>query len=564
MTPRTGARLLVAAAVWLVVLGTLAVGYRYGLAPYLERRSEVRRLTTEYTTLLQEAAKRQVRAEPMPAGSDPAVLAALVDDLKLRLTGAAGSTSATPFRVAIAMDSFSGYAVLRSEVFKKRLANEGVQVEFVDDGADYAKRLRSVATGQTPLAVFTIDALIKASADAGSSPATIVLVIDESVGADAMIAYSKSFPNLDALNRSDIKFVTVRFAPSETLARVVLGSFNLDKVASDPFSPAKSAEEVYQRIARASPDQPSVYVLWEPYVSKALQVPGTHVLIDSSRFRGYIVDVLVVQREYLLEHEDRVRVIVENYLRSAHELARAPGGMAAVVRADAAAQNEPLTAEQAGKLAKGIWWKNTTENYGDFGIVKERSEPGRETRTLAHMINNITHVLRSTGAIQRDPTDGEAGKFFYDRVARSLFESGFHPSLGTATGTETSSPTPELPTLSPDQWDALIPVGTLQVERIVFARGTSDLTEQSRQALTRLAATLQSFPTYYVLVRGQARSDGDPEANKKLAQQRAAGAAEFLLQAGIPAARIRAVSIPPAGAGGESQSVTFVLGQLPY
>jgi outer membrane protein OmpA-like peptidoglycan-associated protein len=550
--------LLVAAVVWLVLLGGLAAAYHFGVRPYLSRRSEVRRLTGEYATLVQEARKRNIAAAPLPDSSDPAVLAPAVEDLKLRLTGASGLPAPTAWKASLSLDSFSGYAIFRSEAFKKHLASGGGQVELVDDGADYTRRLRSIATGQTPMAVFTVDALIKTCADTGAAPATIVLVIDESVGADAMVGYSKVFPNLDALNRPDTRIVAVRSSPSETLARVVMGSFDLRKLPKEPFAEAKSAQDVLQRVTRAKADDPTVYVLWEPYVSKALQAPGTHVLIDSSKFRGYIVDVLVAQREYLLEHEDHVRAVVEAYLRAAHDLAARPGGMADAVRADAAAQGEPITADQATRLAKGIWWKNTTDNYADLGVAARAGEqPG-----LVRSISNITQVLMTTGAIQREPLDGDVAKLFYPQVARSLQEAGFHPGLGA--GKDATLPAPELVALTPEQWDTLVPVGTLQVERIVFARGTGELTEQGRHALGRLAETLRSFPNYYVLVRGQSRADGDADANRQLAERRAAGAAEFLMKSGIAQARIRTTSAAPAGSGGESQSVTFVLGQLPY
>lgn len=563
MNERKGVRLLVVVAVWLALLVGVGAAYRYGLSPYLTRRAQARQLTAEYASLRQEAARRGVVTEPAPNSADPATLAALVDDLKLRLTAAGatvagGGKPAAPSRVALALDSFSGYAVFRSELFKRLLAAQGVQLDLVDDGADYAKRLRSVATGQTPLAVFTVDALIKASADAGALPATIVLAIDESAGADAMVAYAATFPNIDALNRSDARIVATRSSPSETLARVVMGSFDLQKLGRDPFVPATSAEDVYRKMTQAPAGEPSVFVLWEPFVSRALKIPGTHVLIDSSRFRGYIADVLVAQRDYLLEHEDRVRTFVETYLRAAHELGRRPGGMAELVRADAAAQGDPLSAEQAAKLAKGIRWKNTTENFASFGATAGGGGP-----TLAQMIGNITQVLLATGGIQRDPADGNPGRLFYDRIVRALSDAAFHP--GHATGTEeATTPAAQVAALAPEQWDALVPVGTLQVERIVFARGTSDLTDQSRRALARLAETLQAFPSYYVMVRGNARADGDAEANKRLAERRAAAAADFLLQAGIPAARVRAIGAAPAGAGGESQSVTFVLGQIAY
>src|SRR5207245_9208095 len=119
-----------------------------------------------------------------------------------------GKTSAQPLRsdlqtIKFALDSFSGYCVFRSDDMQRELASQGLQLDLVDDGADYTRRLESVRKGETTLAVFTIDALIKTCADIGDLPATIVMIIDETSGADAMIAYKSAVPNIDALNQAN-------------------------------------------------------------------------------------------------------------------------------------------------------------------------------------------------------------------------------------------------------------------------------------------------------------------------------------------------------------------------
>ena len=87
----------------------------------------------------------------------------------------------------------------------------------VDDDADYAKRMESIKKGETPFAAFTIDALVNQTPRVGEPPATIVMMIDESRGADAMVAYKNGVPNLDALNSPRARVVLVPDSPSETL-----------------------------------------------------------------------------------------------------------------------------------------------------------------------------------------------------------------------------------------------------------------------------------------------------------------------------------------------------------
>ena len=74
-----------------------------------------------------------------------------------------------------------------------------------------------------------------------------------------------------------------------------------DSEKKPAFVEARDAEDVYRRYRTAEPNTHQVFVLWEPYVSKVLENPNTHVVVDSSRFRGYIVDVLVAQRGRLIK-----------------------------------------------------------------------------------------------------------------------------------------------------------------------------------------------------------------------------------------------------------------------
>src|SRR5262249_1842797 len=135
-------------------------------------------------------------------------------------------------RVNLALDSFSGYCVFRSPEFRKNLEkkNSTLVLHLVDDNADYKKRIKTLERGETPLAVFPIDALINNSALCDQPPGSIVLLIDESQGADAIVGFKETFPDDRSLNRADLQIVGVGDSPSETLARVVRTKRKLNKV----------------------------------------------------------------------------------------------------------------------------------------------------------------------------------------------------------------------------------------------------------------------------------------------------------------------------------------------
>jgi hypothetical protein len=117
---------------------------------------------------------------------------------------------ATQQRVTLAIDLFSGYCLFRSKQFEGELSKRGIDLDLSDDKADYAQRINSVKSGTTPLALFTIDGLLKASAGIGELPGTIVMVSDETTGAHAMVAYTEGMPSLNALNRADARIVVHR------------------------------------------------------------------------------------------------------------------------------------------------------------------------------------------------------------------------------------------------------------------------------------------------------------------------------------------------------------------
>lgn len=472
-----------------------------------------------------------------------------VEEKKQQVLTQTGASSRYDFKVRYALDSFSGYAVLRSQQFSDELAKKRGAAELVDDGADYPARFQGLKTGDIQMASFTVDSLVTTCAAVGDLPATIVAIIDETRGADAMVAFKTAFPNLDALDDPETRFVLTPKSPSEMLARVVMARFNLKRLASNPFIEVKDAEEVYKRYRAAKPTDKLVFVLWEPFVSKILENPNTQILIDSSRFRGYIVDVVVANRNFLYQNRDAVSAVVEAYFRANYTHR---DKYVDLVLQDAQKQGTPLSQAQAENLVKGIWWKNCQENYAHFGL-----HDSNKLQHIEDIIGNITKVLRTTKGIESDPTNGKPNLFYYTGILEDLKKRGFHPGIEVE---QVRNDTVVLPTLTEAQWASLQPVGTLEVPPLVFARGTAMLTEASQSVLDELLTSLNTFPQYYVTIKGNASKEGDLEANKELAQRRAKAAEQYLIQRGISDRRVKAVAVEPSG----ETRVDFVLGQTPY
>jgi outer membrane protein OmpA-like peptidoglycan-associated protein/ABC-type nitrate/sulfonate/bicarbonate transport system substrate-binding protein len=523
MAEKKSKQIVLAVIVWLVILGAVGITYKQFIHPHLKKKLEVE----------------------------------------------TSSESRYRYEVKMAHDSFSGYCILRSESVFNRLTAAGIRLVLKDDRADYLGRIKALKDGDVDMAVFTVDALIKSSAQIKDFPATIVMIIDETKGADAIVAYKSLFPNVQSLNRADVRIVLTPNSPSETLARVVIAHFALPSLPPNWWIEEDGAKAVYKKLKDMGMKEKLAYVLWEPYVSKALEDSDVYVLMDSSNITGYIVDVLVARREYLRDNPGIVNTIVGAYLGAVGEYQQEPDGMVNLVLRDAEKYGEKINREQAYKLVKGIQWKNQAENQAHLGLLPEQE---KGLQHIEDIINQITEVLVTTGALTRDPLEGNASRLFYDGVVRSLQSEEFQPGkkLDILKGVEIQ-PTdkgeireePVLPGLNNEDWDKLVPVGEVRVNPISFARGTARINVESQRVLDEQVRRLKAWPKYYLLVEGHARSNGDIEANTKLASERAQVVAQYLISKGISQNRIRAVAIKPSGSGGQYQTVSFIFYQRP-
>ncbi len=514
----SGSKIVLAAFVWLVLLAIGVGVWKFLLQP--QQRAE---------QVAQQAEQERQQAE--------------AEEKRIKETE---GTSRYKHTVEFGIDAFSGYAVLRSNELKDELAEKGIRANMRDDSADYVKRWNALASGQIQFAAFPIDALIKTCAQRGQMPVTIIAVIDETKGADAMLGYKSRFPDVDSLNAPETQFVLVGDSPSETLTRLVMRDFDLSKLGGNALKMVSTPDELLKAYKQATPSSPQVFVTWEPFVAQLLENDQLHVLVDSSKFSGFVVDALVVSRDYLLKQPEVVKSVVESYFRALNSF-REPEKLQQLLMDDAKRTGTALTSSQAAKLASGIQWKNTQENYAHFGL-----RPAKNIPLIEDMIARITKVLKDTKAITDDPTQGQPNRLYYDRILTDLQASKFLPN-------EVVRATAELPTLTADQWKSLNSVGTLKVPEISFARGTSNLTPTSTQTLDDLVKTLNAWPAYYLIVEGSTITGGNQAANEALAARRAEAAVEYLREQGISASRMSA----RPGPVGQSR-VTFVLGEIPY
>lgn len=523
-TKKSSARNLLVSFVWLVIIITLALVWKFVVAP----------------------------------------------EQKKKLTEDTGADSQYKHRVHLGLDSFSGYSVLRSPLFKDLLRRQAVKLVPRDDGGDTVARMKALRKRELQMAVFTVDSFILGGVQQGDWPGSIILIIDESRGADAIVAHPDGPAAVKDLDDPAARFVLTPNSPSEFLSRVVISHFNLPKLSSNWQDPADGAGAVFRRYMADGGNGKRAYALWEPWITKAVRDGAAKVLVDTARLRGYIVDVLVVERKFLQEQPELARSIVQAYLAAAHHYTRDEARLTTLVKEDASS-GETLSNDEAGRVAKGILWKNTLENYAHFGVL-----PPSERLGLTHiedLIARIADVLSQTDALQGTPLEGKVNTLFYTQVLKDLNDQQFHPgkwleevtgeSAGVA-GMDAIRTESRVKALADSDWAKLVPVGQLRIPAITFGRGGSRINIGSQRELEQLSRKLETWPHAYLEVTGHSRSEGDAEANRNLAQARAQAAADFLISKGVPRERFRVTVAEPSGRGGDAQSVTFELGQLPY
>jgi len=258
---------------------------------------------------------------------------------------------------------------------------------------------------------------------------------------------------------------------------------------------------------------------------------------------------------------------VEAYLRALYQYEHQSEGMPQLVQEDGRQLGDPLSMAQSQRIAGGIQWKNTLENYAYFNVL---DEPIPGAMGLEDVIDNIARILTTTGAMDKNPFEGRGHELFYGGSLRTLYQADFHPGRPAGSGGGGSLRDEELrqvdalEPLSAVEWAQLTTIGNMRIPSIGFRRAGSKLTIQGERDVKKLIRHLRAWPTYYIKVVGHARAEGDPAANRALALQRAQVVADRIVRGGISENRVRANGAAPKGTGGGMQSVSFVLGMRPY
>jgi len=201
--------------------------------------------------------------------------------------------NAAQTKVTVAFATWVGYGPLYIAQDKGLFAKYGLDVELmiIDDESQYAA---AMASGNIDALGNVLDREVIHYAK--GTPETVLFAMDESSGGDGIIATG------DIKSLSDLKGKNVGLDKSSTSYFFFLTALEKAGVAED----ALTIHEMGASDAGAAfvAGKLDAAVSWEPWLSKASEREGGHVLASSREFPRTIVDVFVMRKGFAEEHPE--------------------------------------------------------------------------------------------------------------------------------------------------------------------------------------------------------------------------------------------------------------------
>lgn len=423
----------------------------------------------------------------------------------------------TKAKMVIGVDNWIGYFILCSADLRKRLRAGGYLVQCKDDKADYAARMQRLRDGELQFAVATIDAYVLNGAPK-AFPGTIVAVIDESKGGDAIVAWKDRIATLDDLKKkTGMKIAFTPNSPSEHLLKSTAVHFDIAAL--------RQKQGPWRLEANGSPDaldkllakKADVAVLWEPDVTRALAHPGVTKLLGSEDTNKLIVDVLLVSRKFSQEKPEAVASLLTEYF----QVAKAYRENTQRLEQDVIEATR-IPQDRVKAMLNGVAWVGLSDNFQSW-LGGAGGADG-----LVDAIQSTVKILVASGDFRDNPIPDQDPYRIINRQFLSAIYVKTVTGAGSAGSPAAQSLERQFKPLGEQGWAALKDVGTLKTLPVVFQSGTAELSLEGKQELDKAMENLRHYPNFRVIVKGHTGLRGDPEENKKLSQERAESVARYL------------------------------------
>ncbi|MBF0259327.1 MAG: OmpA family protein [Desulfamplus sp.] len=455
-------------------------------------------------------------------------------------------------KIRMDMDNWIGYFPFRSKEMKQILRQEGYLLESGDDNADYEKRMRRLADGDIDFAVATVDSYLLNGVKQ-SYPGTIIMVIDESKGGDAILARKDKVKNLDGLkgdsqDSGNLKIAFTPGSPSHHLAKAASEHFGLNALLplKENIINTDGSKEACNNLLAGTAD---VAICWEPDVSRALSDNSIIKLLGTEDTRRLIVDILLVNRKYAQKHPEVVTLLMDSFFMLLKKYSQDPE-----LLRDHVMEETGLDKDEVNAMLKGVEWVNFNANCRNwFGITAPEAEDASNTRDVQLMeepaelgiidtIESTVGILVASGDFKTTPIpENNPYRLTNSTFLETIFSKRYQGVKGLAkqsSETKQSSAkgsflkatvSQQFSALNAKQWAALKDVGTLKIEPVSFQRGSAELDLLGKEVVDHMVEKLKHYPNFRIMIKAHTGVDGDETANLELSKRRAQSVKDYLM-----------------------------------
>lgn len=423
--------------------------------------------------------------------------------------------------IRLAGDGYLGYWFITSPDMEKEALKSGLKINFTDDGGAYAQRLQEFNSGKYDGIVLPINSYLQHGLPY-KFPGVIIATISESKGADAIVGFSEVAPNGRISRLNDLVFEVVYTAdsPSSFLLDLIIKDFDLYNLRYNKSwrVELKSSEEVYERAVQSVKAVKSgkervgdAFVMWEPQVSMAIEKLGLNYIWGSDKFKGYIVDVFVFNRDFVKNHPEQLKKFFTIYFSTMDSYFSDEKRMI-----EEMAKSLHFDKEVVQKMVKKIDWYNLQRNCVEqFGIALNPADLPKE--------GVFNSIIACSGVL-----------FGKDQIdAKTIIDNAIIKKLSPTFLLAAKKIEPAAPAVVKDfasvDWSTLKEVGKMRADYINFQRGSSELDDLSKDAVSKVAGLLiNNYPNFRVSIRGHT-GPGDREANRQLSLERARAVMQYFI-----------------------------------
>jgi outer membrane protein OmpA-like peptidoglycan-associated protein/ABC-type amino acid transport substrate-binding protein len=439
--------------------------------------------------------------------------------------GSAGN----PLKVSIV--SFHGYApalVANGNSLKTRSGSifdkEGLNVEFViQDDIPTISTVFEAGTAQCIWRTSDFWAQEQPNLRNSGHDAKAVMIVDNTRGADAIIARDKSIRTVEDL--AGRKVAMLQFTPSHGMT--------IDAVENSSLSARKKQSIDYVFInaedglggVRAALESGAVdaAVLWDPDLSLALRSTKGHVVYSTRTASNLIFDVIVCDQRVLDDTQGRAAVqkLVNGWMRGV-DAAKADPDTAV----DALVETKEffaLLAKDEGKpFVKGLFdnllWTGVADNARILGLAGGTNHYNR-------VYQRFDQIYRAAGALANpkspviNPDDS-----FDTSFIRNLYQAS------TAAQAEAKK-TEVFTEAAREEAVQAAPAEVTKPVTVSFASGQSALTKRAERTIdTEMVPFIENNGTAYFEISGNTDSTGNVTINNRLSLARAEAVVDYLVK----------------------------------